>query len=173
MKTPAALCVATMLLGAPVSAVAGDGAGSPAQAEQLVRDLFAAWSQHDLARIDALFAADGVYEDVPPRREYVGPEEIKGFLSAIWTWAPDIEFSVTSVAVAGGTAVAEWVMTGTQTGPIGAIPASGNEFSVRGASVLEIRDGKITRNSDYYDLSSLLVQFGVRYAAPPPRDGPP
>lgn len=174
MKNTSVLClVALLFAGGWVSACAEEPAASQPPAEGVVRALFAAWSQHDLARIDALFTADGIYEDVPPQRTYRGAEEIRGFLTAIWAWAPDIEFHVTSVAVAGDRAVAEWVMTGTQTGPIGAIPASGNEFSVRGASVLEIEKGKITRNSDYYDLSSLLVQFGVRYAAPPPKDRSP
>jgi len=174
MKTPTAFCLAVLLLaGGRVSARAEEPAASQPPAEEIVHALFAAWSQHDLARIEALFTADGIYEDVPPQRTYRGAEEIQGFLTAIWAWAPDIEFNVTAVAVAGDRAVAEWVMTGTQTGPIGAISASGNEFSVRGASVLEIEDGKITRNSDYYDLSSLLVQFGVRYAAPPPKGQAP
>jgi steroid delta-isomerase-like uncharacterized protein len=174
MKITTAFCLAALLFsGGWISGCAEEPADPQPPAEDLVRALFAAWSEHDPDPIDVLFPEDGIYEDVPPQRTYRGPEEIKGFLTAIWAWAPDIEFDLTSVAVAGDRAVAEWVMTGTQTGPIGAIPASGNQFSVRGASVLEIRDGKITRNSDYYDLASLLVQFGVRYAAPPPKGQSP
>jgi len=173
MKTTRSLGVATLVLVGLASGVRAEGPQPEGQAEQTVRELFAAWGSHDLSRIDALFAADGVYEDVPPMITYRGPEEIKGFLRAIWSWAPDIEFHVTSVAVLGDKAVAEWTMTGTQTGPIGAIPASGNTFSVRGASVLELRDGKVLRNSDYYDLASLVTQFGVRFAAPPPPSAKP
>jgi len=168
MKTTTALGAVALLLAGVLSAGAAEAPTPEEQAEQLVRDLFAVWGSHDLDRLDALFAADGVYEDVPPQITYRGPEKIKGFLTAIWGWAPDIELNLTSVAVAGDRAVAEWIMTGTQTGPIGPIPASGKEFSVRGASVIELRDGKILRNSDYYDLASLVTQFGVRYAAPPP-----
>lgn len=168
MKTRMTLCAVSMLLMGAASVGATEPRAPEQQAEQTVRDLFAVWGNRDLDPVDELFATDGVYEDVPPRRTYRGPEEIKGFLTAIWGWAPDIEFEVTSVAVAEDRAVVEWVMTGTQTSPIGPIPASGNEFSVRGASVIELRDGKILRNSDYYDLSSLLTQLGVRYAAPPP-----
>lgn len=173
MKTTRFLGVATLALVGLVSGVRAEGPQLGGQAEQTVRDLFATWGDHDLSRIDALFAADGVYEDVPPGISYRGPEEIKGFLKAIWSWAPDIEFHLTSVAVLGDRAVVEWTMTGTQTGPIGAIPASGNAFSVRGASVLELRDGKVLRNRDYYDLASLVTQFGVRFAAPPPPSAQP
>ena len=55
-----------------------------------------------------------------------------------------------------------------QTGPTGGIPASGKSFSVRGVSVVTFDQGRIVRHSDYYDLASLVVQFGVRFAAPPP-----
>ena len=172
MRTLAALWLGVLLIGGATLAEGPEVAGPRSQVEQVVRQLFEAWSQHDLAMIDAVFAADGVYEDVPPQKTYRGPVEIKGFLTAIWEWAPDIRFKLTSIAVVEERAVAEWIMSGTQTGPIGAIPASGNEFSLRGVSVMEIRDGRIMRNSDYYDLSSLLVQFGVRYAAPPPKHKP-
>lgn len=170
MTTRTLVWVASLVLVVAVPVRAADVPPPERQAEQLVRDLFAVWGDHDLDRLDVLFAADGVYEDVPPQITYRGPEEIKKFLTAIWGWAPDIRFDVTSVSVAGAgdRAVAEWIMTGTQTGPIGAIPPSGKEFSVRGASVIELRDGKILRNSDYYDLASLVTQFGVRFAAPPP-----
>lgn len=167
MKTTVALGIA-LLLAAGLSCSRGQPQESPSQPKQLARRLYLAWSEHDLDEIAAIFAPDGTYEDVPPARSYRGPEEIKGFLTAIWSWAPNVQFEVTSLAVAGDTVVAEWVMSGTQTGAIGQIPAIGNDFSVRGVSVMEIEGGRITRNSDYYDLSSLLVQFGVRYAAPPP-----
>lgn len=169
MKRTAAVWSVVLLLAGPVWGGDPQPQDHQPDHEQLVNRLFSSWSDHNLDDIDLLFAADGVYEDVPPQKTYRGPEEIKGFLSAIWGWAFDIRFDVTSIAVAGDTVVAEWTMSGTQTGPIGAIPASGNDFSVRGASVVEIKDGKIKRISDYYDLSSLLVQFGVRYAAPPPK----
>lgn len=139
--------------------------------ENVVRQLFLTWSDHDVSRLETLFADDGVYEDVPPQKVYRGQNEIKGFMSAIWTWAPDIAFTLNSVVQMGDTVVTEWTMHGTQTGPIGGIPASGESFSVRGASVVKFDEGKIVRHSDYYDLVTLLVHFGVRFAAPPPKEG--
>jgi len=34
-------------------------------------------------------------------------------------------------------------------------------FEVRGSSVVEFRDGKISRNSDYWDLATYMKQVGL------------
>lgn len=164
-----ALLLAGFVIAGSVSMSAAE-APTGTEPEDLVRQVFLTWSDHDVSRLDILFADEGVYEDVPPKIVYRGKDEIEKFMSAIWSWAPDIEFTPTSIVQLGDTVVAEWTMHGTQTGPIGGIPASGNSFSVRGVSVVKVDHGKIVRQSDYYDLSTMLVQFGVRYAAPPPKD---
>ena len=126
MRATLVLCACLLVLLSGATGAVAEIVESDEQVEQVVRELFSAWSEHDLDRIDSIFAEGGTYEDVPPQKTYRGAEEIKGFLTAIWAWAPDIEFELTSVAVAEDTVVSEWVMTGTQTGPIGPIPASGN-----------------------------------------------
>lgn len=158
-----------MVLAGPAVLLAAE-ATEAADPEDVVRQVFRTWSDHEVSRLGTLFAEDGVYEDVPPQMTYRGQEEIKGFMSAIWGWAPDITFTLGSVVSMGDTVVAEWTMSGTQTGPIGGIPASGEKFSVRGASVVTLDKGKIVHQSDYYDLVTLFVRFGVRFAAPPPKE---
>jgi ketosteroid isomerase-like protein len=41
------------------------------------------------------------------------------------------------------------------------MPATNKPFRVRGASVVEFRDGKINRESDYWDLATYLKQVGL------------
>lgn len=164
-----ALLLAGFVISGSVSLSAAESPGGT-DPKDLVRQVFLTWSDHDVSRLDTLFGDEGVYEDVPPKIVYRGKDEIKKFMSAIWSWAPDITFTPTSIDQLGDTVVAEWTMQGTQTGPIGGIPASGNSFSVRGVSVVKVDQGRILRHSDYYDLSTILVQFGVRYAAPPPKE---
>jgi hypothetical protein len=55
-------------------------------------------------------------------------------------------------------------MSGTHEGDT-TIPATHKSFSVRGASAGELEGDKIKRNSDYWNLAEVLVQFGV---LPPP-----
>jgi len=65
-----------------------------------------------------------------------------------------------SLVVTENTAATEWVSEGIQTGRIGDLPASGNSFRLRGASILGFRDGKIATVTDYYDMSTFLRQLG-------------
>jgi ketosteroid isomerase-like protein len=41
------------------------------------------------------------------------------------------------------------------------MPATNKPFEVRGSSIVEFRDGKISRNSDYWDLATYMKQVGL------------
>ena len=55
----------------------------------------------------------------------------------------------------------EWVMSGTHANALPGVPATGRRFRVRGATMLELRDGRVTRNRDYWDTATLLTQMGL------------
>jgi len=134
--------------------------------ERMFEDYLAAWSSHDVEKIASFFTDDCVYEDVAVGAVNRGKEELKAFASALFAGVPDLKFELKSVFVAGDRAGDEWIMTGTQTGALPGIPATGKSFSIRGASIIELHEGKITRNADYWDLASLLRQLGLMPGAP-------
>lgn len=133
---------------------------SPQKIRRLVDELYAAWSLHQLEKIDAIFTDDVVYEDVASGEVHRGTEAIKQLLRAVYAWAPDYRVTKTSLIVANDTAATEWLSEGIQTGPIGDLPASGNSFRLRGVSFLTFRDGKIASVTDYYDMATFLTQLG-------------
>ena len=65
-----------------------------------------------------------------------------------------------SLIVGENCAATEWISEGIQTGPLGELPASGNSFRLRGASILKLRDDKIASVADYYDRETFLRQLG-------------
>ena len=67
---------------------------------------------------------------------------------------------VRAVTVADSTAVVEWIQSGTQRGPLGSLAASGTRYSVKTASILKFRGGKIRRAVDYWDLATTYKQLG-------------
>jgi steroid delta-isomerase-like uncharacterized protein len=133
---------------------------SPAQIRRLVHELYTAWSLHQPERIDLIFTDDAVYEDVPGGQIVRGKEAIKQLLRAAYAWAPDFRVAMKSLIVADDIAATEWVSEGIQTGPIGELPASGNSFQLRGASILNFQNGKIAKVTDYYDMATFLRQLG-------------
>jgi ketosteroid isomerase-like protein len=50
---------------------------------------------------------------------------------------------------------------GTHTGPLGPIPATGKSAEVVVCDIVEIRDGKIYREREYYDQLTMMQQLGV------------
>jgi len=88
-------------------------------------------------------------------------KEIKDFIKATFVWSPDLKFELKSFFSAGGRTASEWVMAGTHAGELPGIPATGKRFSVRGASIEELRGDKISRHADYYNLVSFLQQVGL------------
>ena len=55
----------------------------------------------------------------------------------------------------------EWVWRGKQTKDLPGLPATNRPFQVRGASIVEFRDAKISRCSDYWDLATYMKQVGL------------
>jgi ketosteroid isomerase-like protein len=51
----------------------------------------------------------------------------------------------------------EWMFSGTDKD----VFKTGEKFSVRGVSVIDMRDGKIFRNVDYYDVATVMRQVGL------------
>jgi steroid delta-isomerase-like uncharacterized protein len=137
-----------------------------ASPERLMQEVIEIWSQHDTGKVDLVFAADGVYEDVALGEVKRGRAEIKTFLRENFVAVPDFKVELTRAFSTGDRAVCEWVMSGTHTGDYTDLPATGKSFSVRGASVVLVEGGRIKHWTDYYDMYTFLAQLGVLPASP-------
>jgi steroid delta-isomerase-like uncharacterized protein len=140
---------------------------TPLIGEQLVDGFIEMWNTKDLNKIDLIFTADCVYDDVPALTKYKGKSEVKASLKEDFIWCSDLKMEPISRMVNEDGAVIEWIWSGKQTGDIeGLIKATGKSFSIRGTSIMEFENGKIKKNSDYYDAGGFLYQLGVRFALP-------
>jgi steroid delta-isomerase-like uncharacterized protein len=73
---------------------------------------------------------------------------------------PDLNITITNRVVHGNQVSAEWVATGTHTGDLPGMPATSRQFTLRGVTVSIRENGKIVRESIYYDVSDLHRQIG-------------
>ena len=129
--------------------------------EELFQDYIEAWNSHDLERIVSYVTDDIVFEDVAMARVMHGREELKGFGKDSFGAFPDFKIELKVIFISGSWAGAEWVMSGTFLGDWPGLSPTGKSFSVRGASVCELRGGKLKRESLYYDGLAFLQQLGV------------
>ena len=118
------------------------------------------WSAHDVDGLLSIFTDDCVYEDVAFRLVNEGKTDLRSFANTFLTACPDLCITLTSQFVSGSWAAMEWVMSGTQEGDFPGIAVTHKHFSIRGASVAELRGARIKRISDHWDLASLLKQIG-------------
>ena len=126
-------------------------------------DLIAQWARavgpFDPAAVSALFTEDGIYDDVPVGKISNGRLEREKHHRANVDMVPDHRLVDVSGFLAGTSAAVQWTMAGT----LGRDETS--EFatasSVRGVSMLELREGSISRCTDYWDLATMLRQLGL------------
>jgi steroid delta-isomerase-like uncharacterized protein len=140
--------------------------GKAGSAEQVARAYFDALSARDPDAMAALWDEEGV-EDVVPLGVFRGPEGVRGLFREIFSAVPDFAFSVQRVLADADVAVVEWRATGTfDGGRFNGIDATGRRLDLRGSDWVEVKDGRIVRNTGYYDGAAFARGIGML----PPED---
>jgi steroid delta-isomerase-like uncharacterized protein len=134
--------------------------------EKAAREMFDALAARDLERL-ASYWDDETIEDIVPVGIYRGREEIRGFFRELLTAFPDFEITVDRVVADAGTAAVGWRATGTFTGgPFLDIEPNGKRVEMRGCDLMEIEEGKLRRNTVFYDGAGFARDLGLL----PPRE---
>ena len=100
-------------------------------------------STKDVADLIPLYDDAAVVRDVATDRTFEGLSDIEGALDSIFV-TPDFDLTVTGTMVGDSWAIVQWTADGTRFD-------TGRVTQVAGITVLEIGDGKITRETWYYD----------------------
>ena len=146
----------------PVTLLPKDGGPEmKADVEGMFGDYITAWNAHDVEELASFFTDDCVYENVGRGQTYRGKEELKAWARNACSAFPDFKVELKSLLVAGDRVGFEAVMTGTHTGDMPGLPATGRSFSIRYASIIELHGGKIRRNADHWDSASWMGQLGL------------
>src|SRR5258707_2267741 len=121
--------------------------------ETVVRNFLGSWQGRNLETICSGFADDAVYHNVPvePIEGIVGIRAIfQGFLDAF----SDAKLDVLRLAAEPGLVLAERVDYFTMN--------DGRKITLPVTGVFEVKNGKITRFSDYFDLADFERQSGMK-----------
>ncbi len=117
----------------------------------------AAWNSHNPDKMLPVFTDDVFYEDVAYGEVSHGHAEFRKFAADEFEAVPDLEIKLVRASVQNGHGTIEWSFSGTDKG----IYKTGKKFTVRGVSVIDVRDGKIARSLDFYDSGTIMRQVGV------------
>ena len=89
----------------------------------------------------------------------VGIEAIKNFYMNYLNGFSDIEFTILDAFGQGERIVKHWNFKGTHTGDFFGIPATGNKLDLSGTTLVTMKDGKIAKEQDFFDMQSLILQL--------------
>ncbi len=99
----------------------------------------------DIERIVGHYTEDAVFVSCPGKaaRTLQGREALRSMFRGMFR-SPESQFHVSWVLSSGGRAAAEWTF-------IRPDPQDGRRQTIYGASIFELRDGKVVRETIYYD----------------------
>jgi steroid delta-isomerase-like uncharacterized protein len=132
-----------------------------AEAIKIMKDMIVAVNSWDFEKAATFFTDDLVYEDVPSGKVCHGVKEYIDFARMVRTEFPDRTWEFKSAFSDGQKIASETVWSGTLTHSNNPDrPATSRRVTMRCISMTELREGKICRNSDYYDMLSVSQQLG-------------
>ena len=117
-------------------------------------------SQGNLDQLQNDYAEHAVVEDSMYPHPFVGRAAILARKSAGMTAIPGLKITVTNRVVQGNQLTVEWVASGTHTGDYPGLGAVGRAFAIPGVTVVVRQNGKIVRESLYYDMEEVRRQLG-------------
>ena len=118
------------------------------------------WNDKNLDAIDELVAADSVDHELPPGLP-PGREGAKAFVGMYLGAFPDTRITIEDIVAEGDRVVTRWSATGTHTGELMGIPATGKQINVTGLDINRISGGKSAEHWGQFDQMGLMQQLGV------------
>ena len=169
MKTLAAMGISAAGVGAIAAAAAArsfntasvshDKLDKSADLEHLHQQHLVRQSQGNTSAMKNDYALDAVVEDSMYPYPFVGHEAILGRKAVGMAAFPGVQIEVTNRVVHGDQLTVEWIATGKHTNDFPGLPATGRDFSIPGVTVVVRQNGKIIRESLYYDMAEVQQQL--------------
>jgi steroid delta-isomerase-like uncharacterized protein len=129
--------------------------------EEVARGCFDALNARDWQLFDELYAEEAI-EDMVPIGIFRGRAEIHDFFRGLFAASPDYTFVVDRVVTEDRFAAVQWRASGTFSGEaFQGIEATGRHIEARGMDMMEIEDGRLVRNTVYYDGAAFARQVGM------------
>ncbi|ELX13930.1 SnoaL-like domain-containing protein [Janthinobacterium sp. HH01] len=120
----------------------------------------AAWNAKNPEAMAALFTPDGIYADFAFKMSAECPAGVARWVQMSIDHIPDLCGDILDAFQIGNKVSVRWQFSGTPL-MLGPVPGTGKSYTVTVFSILEIRDGKILRACDCYNLADLLQQIDL------------
>ncbi len=130
--------------------------GAHAQ-NSLVQKWIDGWNSSTPQILVSDFTPDGYYEDVPSGLKKRGSKQISELHKQFHEVIGGLYVKLVAAHIERDHGTIEWILGGTDNG----MWKTEKTFSVPGVSVIEVKNGRISRDLDYYDMATIMKQVGV------------
>jgi len=167
----AVFCPVVLLLVLTVASQAGERSRDEIEKHnmEIVRNAHASLAAGDFAAFKSVISPDYVRhcQAMPPGlQELHGTEKFFGFLEEWMKAVPDYTDTISNMIADGDKVAYISTMTGTQTGPLGEIPATGKTFTLVNIIMQRLQNGKVVETWVSWDNVAFLSQLGLMPGPP-------
>ncbi len=127
---------------------------------QLIEDFFEAMNDHDVDRMGGLCTETIVADEVAEPEPFTGMSAFKKSYSDVFKGYPDCIAKVEETFFDGDAVICQVRWKATNSGVFRGVEPTGKAVDLRIAYFFRLKEGKIDRITEYYDLATLLVQQG-------------
>jgi steroid delta-isomerase-like uncharacterized protein len=121
-----------------------------------------AWNTRRGAAVGEFMDDTVDFEDVTMGVALKGRPQVEAFVAQLGeTFSSDYHFTLVTELLTESFVGAEWIISWTHDPSSPDLAATGKPFTIRGATIARLQDGKITYNRDYWDMASFLAQVGA------------
>jgi steroid delta-isomerase-like uncharacterized protein len=120
---------------------------------------------HNPDMVDSFCSADFVDHNPEMNHTGKGIEELKTVFREFFTAYPDVHMNPDFMVAEDDKVVAHIIMTGTNTGPMGNMPATNKSIHIEGIDIIQIKGDKASDRWGFFDSVKMLTQLGIM---PPP-----
>ena len=136
-----------------------------ANPESIAREAIEAINRNDMTRYRELLHPEYSYRGGDGQTQR-GQDAAVAIVQMYRTAFPDdMKLDVQHIHSAGDTAIVEFIGKGTHRGELAGIAPTGRRMELPVVTILEIRDGKIHTEREYFDSGYMMQQLGVVPAA--------
>jgi len=130
--------------------------------------LMEVWESGDTSLVNELFHEECEYVDIPNNYVFEGLNGVKDYISHVHKWGSDIGMEIRNKKFEGDVGYIEWTFSAIQSNPIrGRVPiATNKEIKINGVTLIEIKDNKIKKATDYLDALGFVIQLGSKIELP-------
>ncbi|UEG49217.1 ester cyclase [Ferruginibacter lapsinanis] len=162
------LLVAAGIYSCKNSPAGSDMAGTEAHNKMRMQQFYdQVFNAHAPAMIDSFCVSDFVDHNPDPGHSGKGTDDLKAQFTDMMTGIPDVKVTTKFMVAEGDTVVAYVTINGTNTGPMGKMPATNKSFTMDGIDIVVIKGDKAVERWGIFDNMSMMAQMGMMGGAPP------